>query len=206
MISCIRGLCQYNEDCPDDEACDRLNRVCRPVCETDTCASTAQCVGRNHQPICSCLPGTVGNPYVECARYLEPPQCTSDSECPSHMTCVNRICENPCSRSNVCDAQQVCTVLDTVPVRSIVCRCPPDMITDSQGRCVPIRHEQLGCQSDDECPDTDKCISATCVLACQTEQCGINAQCISKQHRAFCSCAPGYEGNPRIECSPSNFN
>lgn len=66
QISCIAGVCQYNEDCADHEACDRLNRVCRPVCEEDTCATTATCVGRQHQPKCTCPPGTTGNPFQEC--------------------------------------------------------------------------------------------------------------------------------------------
>lgn len=66
LLSCIAGVCQYNEDCADHEACDRLNRVCRPVCDEDTCAETATCVGREHQPKCECPIGTTGNPFVEC--------------------------------------------------------------------------------------------------------------------------------------------
>lgn len=66
FVSCITSICQYNEDCADHEACDRLNRLCRPVCSEDTCANTALCVGRNHQPSCTCPPGTAGNPYLEC--------------------------------------------------------------------------------------------------------------------------------------------
>lgn len=66
FASCIAGVCQYNEDCADHEACDRLNRVCRPVCSEDTCAETAVCIGKKHQPKCTCPPGTSGNPYIEC--------------------------------------------------------------------------------------------------------------------------------------------
>lgn len=72
-LSCVSVQCHYNEDCADHEACDRLNRVCRPVCEDDTCADTAQCTARNHQPACSCPPGTEGNPYIEChSKYQVP--------------------------------------------------------------------------------------------------------------------------------------
>ena len=66
FLSCVAAVCQYNEDCADHEACDRLNRVCRPVCDDETCAATATCTGRKHQPVCSCPPGTSGNPYIEC--------------------------------------------------------------------------------------------------------------------------------------------
>jgi hypothetical protein len=40
--------------------------VCRLVCESDTCAETAVCIGRDHQPKCICPPGTTGNAYIEC--------------------------------------------------------------------------------------------------------------------------------------------
>ena len=66
LISCITGVCQYNEDCADHEACDRLNRVCKPVCDEGTCAETALCIGTDHQPKCTCPVGTVGNPYIIC--------------------------------------------------------------------------------------------------------------------------------------------
>lgn len=66
FISCVEGMCQYNDDCADDEACDRLNRVCRKVCDFDTCAEGAICEARRHQPTCRCQPGLFGDPYVEC--------------------------------------------------------------------------------------------------------------------------------------------
>lgn len=65
-VACISAICHYNEDCADHEACDRLNRVCRPVCEEDACAETAICIARDHQPKCTCPPGTIGNPYITC--------------------------------------------------------------------------------------------------------------------------------------------
>lgn len=48
LISCISGLCQYNEDCADHEMCDRLNHVCRPVCNKNSCGINAYCEGVNH--------------------------------------------------------------------------------------------------------------------------------------------------------------
>lgn len=65
-VSCVTVVCQYNEDCADHEACDRLNRVCRPVCEADVCGTRATCIARSHQHKCICEPGTQGDPYVEC--------------------------------------------------------------------------------------------------------------------------------------------
>lgn len=70
MVSCVSVVCQYNEDCADHEACDRLNRRCRPVCEQDTCAEQATCLAQSHQPTCTCLSGFQGNPYIECIGNL----------------------------------------------------------------------------------------------------------------------------------------
>lgn len=65
-VSCVPVGCQYNEDCADNEACDRLNRVCRRVCEKDTCGRRAICTARDHQPSCTCEENTQGDPYLEC--------------------------------------------------------------------------------------------------------------------------------------------
>lgn len=202
MVSCIRGVCQYNEDCADHEACDRLNRVCKPVCEQDTCAKNAICTGRQHQPVCECLPGLTGNPYHECIqRDLPKPECITDSDCSSRLACINERCQDPCARSDVCAPEQTCLVLDTYPLRTVTCNCPVDMITDSRGRCVPIMVDQPQCKVDTDCPDTDKCIRGNCLLACSVERCGINAQCISQSHRGICKCPEEYIGDPRIECT-----
>lgn len=210
LISCVTGVCQYNDDCRDDEACDRLNRVCRPVCDSDSCASTAICEGHKHQPVCTCRPGTNGNPYLECTeiRHLTTPtepECRVDADCPSQLACFNQHCENPCAKPNICAAEQTCSVFDSLPLRTVMCKCPIDTITDNTGHCVPVAHDQPQCRLDEECPDSDKCVSGTCRLACSVEQCGVNAQCQSTKHRAVCSCAAGYEGNPRFECSSSNL-
>lgn len=142
LISCISVVCQYNEDCADHEACDRLNRVCRQVCEDDTCADTAVCVGRGHQPICSCPPATSGNPFVECKRFEQPiesrPECRSDGDCSSSLACINARCQNPCAQDDICSPSQECRVLDTLPLRTIMCQCPKDTVSDVSGLCKPI--------------------------------------------------------------------
>lgn len=203
FISCITGLCQYNEDCADHESCDRLNRICRPVCDDQSCGTSAYCKASKHQPSCYCHDGTYGNPYVECLveKTAPRPECTSDSECPSQLACINQHCENPCIRANICRRDQTCSVLDTIPLRTLVCKCPSDMITDPNGNCKPIIRDKPGCITHTDCPNTDQCIRGSCILSCRAESCGLNAQCLSQNHRAICSCAPEYQGNPHIECS-----
>lgn len=206
LIACVTGQCQYNEDCRDDEACDRLNRVCRPVCHSDDCAPSAKCVGRNHQPVCTCPEGSIGNPYVDCHRPQNDPQpeCLVDADCPTQHACIGKQCTNPCktTSSNVCGPEQQCTVFDSLPLRTIICTCPTDTITNERGQCVPPPIRQAdGCEIDADCPNTDKCLRGQCEQACRIERCGVNAQCEANAHRAVCSCAPGYTGNPFVECS-----
>lgn len=217
FISCITGLCQYNEDCADHEACDRLNRICKPVCDDDTCAQTAICHGKNHQPYCECKPGSSGNPYIGCVFFEPIPslECNVDADCSSQLACINSKCVNPCNNQlNVCSPQQICSVLDTLPLRTIICKCPNDLITDNARNCVPIKHDQppspkppqIGCQNNDNCQNTEICQRGNCIDACRLDQCGVNAVCRSINHYAQCTCPPGYEGNPRIECIPSKYS
>lgn len=66
VLDTAQPVCQYNEDCPPDKLCDRLNRVCINPCFEDSCGNNAHCRPTNHGIECSCLPGHQGNPYTEC--------------------------------------------------------------------------------------------------------------------------------------------
>jgi len=66
---------------------------------------------------------------------------------------------------------------------------------------------QAGCKSDSECRLTQTCLNDECVDPCPLERCGVNALCLAKNHRAVCSCPPGYRPDPdpyirckRFEC------
>lgn len=82
----------------------------------------------------------------------------------------------------------------------MVCKCPPDTVSDVNGNCVKIIRDSQ-CSSDNDCPNTDVCRNGNCILACRDQTCGINAQCLSQNHKAVCNCPPKYEGNPYVECS-----
>lgn len=62
----IGSMCQYNEDCPPDKLCDRLNRVCKNPCQVDSCGTGAECTPVQHGVECRCPIGATGNPYIEC--------------------------------------------------------------------------------------------------------------------------------------------
>lgn len=66
LVIAPKPICQYNEDCPPNKLCDRLNRICINPCNEDSCGDNALCVPENHGIKCACLSGFVGNPYTEC--------------------------------------------------------------------------------------------------------------------------------------------
>lgn len=71
--TCLRGYigappscrpeCTINTECPTKEACVR--QKCTDPCP-GSCGQNAQCSVINHLPICSCLPGYEGDPFVSC--------------------------------------------------------------------------------------------------------------------------------------------
>ena len=66
--------------------------------------------------------------------------------------------------------------------------------------CVIVTAPRPECTSDPECPQHLACIQEKCQNPCFTESCGINAECKVKNHRAFCVCLFGYEGDPYTIC------
>lgn len=119
-------VCQYNEDCPPNKLCDRLNRRCINPCQEDSCGENAECVALNHGIECICLPGYAGNAYVECSVQQG---CRSDSECDLSQACIKGKCASPCS----CGAYALC---DVVNHRGI-CKCPPGYNGNPAIACSP---------------------------------------------------------------------
>lgn len=64
----------------------------------------------------------------------------------------------------------------------------------------PIRGQ--GCLSSGECPPTETCRNGNCVNPCldATPPCANTARCAAQNHRAVCSCPPGSQGDPFINC------
>lgn len=59
--------CIISADCTSNKAC--LKNKCVDPCP-GTCGYNALCRVVNHNPICSCLPGFIGDPFVQC--YQQP--------------------------------------------------------------------------------------------------------------------------------------
>lgn len=75
----------------------------------------------------------------------------------------------------------------------------------------------MRCRENTDCDYTEKCLPNTvgrneCVDACEGILCGRNAECSSKNHKASCTCKPGFKGNPnddklgcqKVECETSD--
>lgn len=120
------SICQYNEDCPPDKLCDRLNRRCINPCQVDSCGHNAECTPVNHHIDCQCPKGFVGNPYIECSKTQG---CRSDSECNSYEACINGKCDSPCR----CGASALCDVIN----HKAICKCPLGYTGDALRGCVP---------------------------------------------------------------------
>lgn len=76
------------------------------------------------------------------------------------------------------------------------CQCKPDYVGD---------HPHLGCRPtgcilNSDCPSDLACLSTQCTDPCPGV-CGINALCSVTNHRPFCYCKPGFNGNPYDGCS-----
>ena len=127
-----------------------------------------------HNPICTCPPGFVGNPFDRCV-FDEGPPPKSD----------------PCNPSP-CGSNTVCTVLDG----GAVCDC---MNTNYIGN--PLVGCKPECVLNTECPTTQACINQKCRDPCPGT-CGLNAECRVAIHRAVCTCLNGYEGDPFRRCQP----
>lgn len=60
-----RPECVVSSECSHDRSC--VNQRCVDPCP-GTCGYNAQCRVTHHNPICSCNPGFIGDPFVQCIR------------------------------------------------------------------------------------------------------------------------------------------
>lgn len=64
-----------------------------------------------------------------------PPQCTMDSDCASKLACFDGNCRNPCYEIKPCGPNAECTVVDTLPHRTMSCQCVPGYVGDADIQC-----------------------------------------------------------------------
>lgn len=132
LIECTRPECTSDNDCSYNLACQ--NEKCRDPCD---CAPGAQCRVDNHRASCRCPPGYSGNGRDACTLIpvLSAPQCTMDADCPSKLACFSGECKNPCIETKPCAEHAICSVVDTLPLRTMVCQCEIGYIGDADVQC-----------------------------------------------------------------------
>lgn len=133
LINCERPECTRNEHCPYNLACEKER--CVDPCK---CASSAQCVVNNHVPTCRCPPGFGGNPKLSCE--IEPIKqlgCQMDADCPSKLACFSGSCKNPCYETKPCAENAECSVVDSLPHRTMICKCHEGYRGEAEKECKP---------------------------------------------------------------------
>lgn len=102
-----------------------MESVPEPVkpCEPSPCGPNSECRVVGDQPSCSCLPDFIGTP-PNCR-----PECVSNSECASHLACINRKCRDPCP--GTCGQNAECRVISHTPN----CVCLSGYIGDPFAYC-----------------------------------------------------------------------
>ncbi|XP_039291961.1 keratin-associated protein 5-1, partial [Nilaparvata lugens] len=129
---------------------------------------------------------------AECYARNHIPVCT----CPARYTgdplvsCRQRDPEELCHPSP-CGANTQCKVVNDRPV----CTCLPGYFGSPLQGC---RHE---CDSDADCGPSQACSNFKCTSPCASGACAPTANCEVRNHRAICSCPPGYFGDPFVSCS-----
>lgn len=165
-----RPECTSNPECPQTRAC--VNNKCQDPCP-GSCGRNAKCTVVNHNPVCSCNNGFRGDPFSACFR--------------EEVITTTRRPENPC-QPNPCGSNAQCRNIGSSPA----CSCLPEFI----GQPPNCRPE---CVDHSQCPANRACVNTRCKDPCQGS-CAPQATCNVLNHRAVCSCSPGYTGDARVQC------
>lgn len=152
--------CYSNPDCRTTEQCHLGN--CVHACLLLECGANAECTARQHNAFCTCIGGYSGDPTRACypskfrvrmfmmvflfaslpppaSTVLPPteppldPGCDTNSDCPEHKKCINRICRDPCVVEDPCATNAFCKVV----AHEAVCTCPQGFFGDPRVECRP---------------------------------------------------------------------
>lgn len=183
-----RPECSINSDCVSNRAC--LNERCRDPCP-GSCGLYTRCNVNNHTPICTCIEGYIGDPFISC--YTKPSQrnflVPYENEnfvlkipSPAPVPVADDPCNpTPCGLNAKCNDG--------------VCSCIPEYNGDPYVACRPE------CVLNSDCPRIRACIRNKCIDPCPGT-CGQSAICDVINHVPMCTCQPGFEGNAFAQCRP----
>ena len=99
-------------------------------CQPTPCGPNSQCRVAGETAVCSCLVNYIGR-APNCR-----PECTTNSECPRNLACINEKCRDPCP--GTCGSYATCTVSNHQPI----CRCLEQFTGDPFSTCSPIQSKK----------------------------------------------------------------
>lgn len=205
-VECRLIECSENSDCPHSKSC-LDSRCVNPCSIPNACGQNSNCVVENHVGICSCQPGTTGNPLLGCVALQ---YCSADNQCPSGTICRVGVCSAICTSNRECITDQLC-------LQGICQSTCHDNSTcaDFQFCQNNVCTQEIRCRTDDDCSFNERCEvdsygRSECKNACEGRfLCGRNAECSARNHDGECSCKQGFTddgqgGCRRIECQRDN--
>lgn len=200
FVDCGKGACHIENHqaiCTCLQGYDVVGGRCEDVneCQANPCHSSATCQNLPGSYTCTCPEGLVGDPINSGCR--NPDECIANSDCPTTAVCEKSRCKNPCSIENACGENAVCSAVD----HKAVCECASNARGDPKVSCLRVE-----CTESNDCSSSQTCINYSCVDPCTLKNaCGQNANCVSENHLAICSCQPGTTGNPLLGCVPLQY-
>lgn len=194
-VACIAIGCRDDSSCPTTQSC--VNSICVDQCQkSNPCNTTQICTIQNHQAKCSCPEGYTPS-KGKCVPTDSLP-CKSDQDCQRGEACLDNTCQDLCKKTP-CGDQATCTAQLGQGLATVTCVCGPGLIGDPFRECIAI--PTPGCTSHHDCPWDQMCVAGQCIDACKNNPCGVGATCRSIGHRATCTCAAGYQGDPLLTCT-----
>lgn len=190
-----RPECVVSSECNADKSC--VNRRCVDPCP-GTCGLNARCQVVNHNAICSCQSGHIGDPFVRCVAQPSKTRFKSFFFLKLYFLTIFPFSLSlepilndpvyPCVPSP-CGPNSICRESGNIPV----CTCIDHYI----GHPPNCRPE---CTSDSECPSVHSCINEKCRDPCPGS-CGSSALCSVVNHKPMCRCSDGFTGDPFLGCT-----
>ncbi|XP_046660571.1 slit homolog 2 protein-like [Homalodisca vitripennis] len=182
-------VCADNDGCKKQLAC--IEGICLNPCP-GPCYGNTICEVLEHVPSCSCKPGFSGNPVTGCEEKVPVNQCNNNTPCDNLLACIDGKCQDPCP--GPCQGNTTCEVRDHVPH----CDCKPGFsgnpFTGCQGQGSVDQ-----CINNNNCDKLMACVNGKCKDPC-SGLCSDNATCEVHDHVPYCTCMPGFSGNPIIGC------
>lgn len=168
---CKEG-CQLNSECASQLVC--INRKCKDPCTIGICGLNTDCHVVNYTAVCECRKHYSGDPFIECFAISSKNQTESHNVCDAMPCGVNAVCHE---KNGI-----------------VSCECMADYYGD------PIEGCQPECTTNSDCPSTSACVKNKCQNPCSSA-CAENAKCIVLNHSPACTCAIGFTGDAKHNCT-----